>query len=298
LSQVTQVQAEMSRDWADKISQHLLNRGLMQAGICLILGGVDTGKTTLTAALAKHMAQSQHVGIVDADIGQSHIGPPTTVGWALLDNPQVDFSKLTTSGISFVGDVTPERHLLQLAAGIVQCVQQVSKITKSIIIDTPGFIRGPAAAALWWTVQRILRPDLVLAVQRYDELGDILAGWASGQWQIEHIKAPEIPTKSWETRQRYRQRQFAKYFRNSSPYKIDLTDIAVQTSSKLNADRLVGRLVGLRNEKGIDSAIGIIDDWQDDKGVAVVRAPQLGPPGAAQVRCLVIGDASVEIGDL
>ena len=284
----------MSYDWADKIARQLVSESLMQAGICLILGGVDTGKTTLAAALAKRLAPSQPVGIIDADIGQSHLGPPTTVGWAVLDSSQVDFSKLTASGISFVGDVTPERHLLQLAAAMVQGVRQISKVSRLIVVDTPGFIRGPAAAALWWTVQRILRPDLVLAVQRYDELGDILTGWASAHRQLEHVKAPEIPAKSWETRRRYRQRQFAKYFRNSSLYNIGLKDVAVQTSGRPSADRLIGRLVGLRDEKGIDGAIGIIEDWQDYKGTVVVRAPQLD---AQQVRCLVIGDATVDIGE-
>ena len=285
----------MSYDWPDNIAEQLLSQGLVQAGICLILGGVDTGKTTLTAALATQLAARQPVGIVDADIGQSHIGPPTTVGWAVLDKPQVDFSKLTAKGISFVGDVTPERHLLQLMAAIMQGAQQISKLAECVLIDTPGFIRGPAAAALWWTVQRILRPDLVLAVQRYNELGDILAGWASAHRRLEHVKAPEIPAKSWETRRRYRQEQFAKYFRNSSLYNIDLGDVAVQISQRLCADKLVGRLVGLRDEKGIDGAIGIIEDWRDDKGTAVVRAPQID---AQQVRCLVIGDATVDIGDI
>jgi polynucleotide 5'-hydroxyl-kinase GRC3/NOL9 len=287
------VQAKMSHDWADKIAHQLVSQGSMQEGICLILGGVDTGKTTLAAALARRMAQSRPVGIVDADIGQSHIGPPTTVGWAVLDDPQVDFSQLTAKGISFVGDVTPERHLLQLTAGIVQGVQQVSKVAKSVLIDTPGFIRGPAAAALWWTVQRILRPELIVVVQQYDELGDILLGWASREYPLEHVKAPEIPTKSWETRRRYRQEEFDRYFRNSQRYDINLADVAIQTSGRLSGDRLIGRLAGLRDAKGIDAAIGIIDDWQDDKGIAVVRAPQID---IQQVRCLVIGDATVDIG--
>lgn len=284
----------MSYDWADRIAQRLLGQGSMQAGSCLILGGTDTGKTTLAAALANDMAHSQAVGIVDADTGQSHVGPPTTVGWALLDGPEADFSKLDASGISFVGDVTPERHLLQLTAAIVQCVQQVSKVSKSIIIDTPGFIRGPAAAALWWTVRRVLRPDLVLAVQRYDELSDILAGWTSAHQQLEHVKAPEIPAKSWETRRRYRQKQFAEYFRDSILYNVGLKDMAVQTSSRLSADRLVGRLAGLRDENDVDGAIGVIEDWQNDKDIAVIRAPQLDP---RQIRCLSIGDATMDIGE-
>ena len=186
----------MSQDWADKIAQQLLSRGLIQTGICLILGAADTGKTTLTEALAKRLTKNRPIGLIDADIGQSHIGPPTTVGWAFVDNHQFDFSQLTSGGISFVGDVTPTGHLLQLTSAIVQCARQLSEAAKLTIIDTPGFIWGPAASALWWTVQRILQPKLILVVQRNDELSDILAGLRSLDSQLELIEsAPQIPSQ-------------------------------------------------------------------------------------------------------
>ena len=282
----------MSPDWADKIAQQLLSRGSVKTGICLILGAADTGKTTLAAALAKYAVSSWSVGIVDADIGQSHIGPPTTVGWALADS-QTDFSQLTTGGISFVGDVTPVGHLLQLTAAIAQCVEQVSKAAELTIIDTPGFIHGSAAAALWWTVQRILKPESILAVQRNDELSDILTGLQSFETQLERIRSPsEIPLKSPQDRRRYRQSQFAKYFRDSCLYNISLTKVAVQSGRNLSREDLVRRLLALRDGKGTDVAIGVMTDWQQSDNVVVVRAPQLD---IQQIRCLVIGDVSIEI---
>ena len=283
----------MSQNWANKIAQQLLSRGLIQTGTCLILGAADTGKTTLAATLTKHAASSRPVGIIDADIGQSHIGPPTTVGWAVVDNPQIDFSQLAAGGISFVGDVTPVGHLLQLTAAITQCVQQASKVAELIIVDTPGFIRGPAASALWWTVQRILKLKLILAVQRSDELSDILAGLRSAELQLELVKSPsQIPTKSPQDRQSYRQSQFNKYFRDSCLYNISLRDVAIQPGRNLSRESLVHRLVALRDGKGRDTAIGLITDWQDDRGIVVVRAPQLD---IQQIRCLVIGDIAIDI---
>ena len=305
----------MSKDWAEEITERILKRGLLesplevhdngssdrrgdllltgQAGICLILGAADTGKTTLAAALTGRLARSRAVGIIDADIGQSHIGPPTTVGWVVVDEPKVDFSQVTPGGISFVGDVTPVGHLLQLTAAITQCVQQVSKVTDLIIIDTPGFINGPAASALWWTVQRILRPELVLAVQRDNELSGILAGLQNLGPQIELIKAsPEIPTKSPQARRSYRQSQFQKYFRDSQLYNISLSNMAIQAGWNLKGESLIGRLVALRDEKGIDVAIGIIDDRRDDNDMVVIKAPQLD---ISRIRCLVIGDVSIDI---
>ena len=49
----------------------------------LVLGASDTGKTTLVETLAGKLAEAGPVAVVDADIGQSHIGPPATVGWAM-----------------------------------------------------------------------------------------------------------------------------------------------------------------------------------------------------------------------
>ena len=296
----------MSPDWADDIAQQLLSKDLIQKGICLILGAADTGKTTLAAALARHATSSRPVGIIDADIGQSHIGPPTTVGWAIVNDPRVDFSQLTIGGISFVGDITPVGHLLQLTAAIAQCVQQVSKSAKLIIIDTPGFIRGPAASALWWTVQRLLKPDLILAVQRDDELSDILAGLKSFQMHLELIcSPPQIPLKSPQNRQSYRRNQFSKYFQNSSFYNINLDDVAVQRGWNLSCDSLINLVVGLRDAKGVDVAIGLITDWRgdpnikrlgsrNDKGIVVVRAPQLD---IQKIFCIVIGDVTIDISE-
>lgn len=285
----------MSQDWADKIAQQILSRGLIQTGICLVLGAADTGKTTLAAALAKHTASSQPVGIIDADIGQSHIGPPATVGWALVKNPKIDFSQLTARGISFVGDVTPVGHLLQLTAAITQCVQQVCKVAELIIIDTPGFVCGPAATALWWTVQRMLQPKLILAVQRKDELSDILAGLQSLEIQLELIKSPpQIPVKSPQGRRSYRQRRFTNYFRNSYLYNISLSNVAVQSSRNLGGQGLVNRLVALRDEKGVDIVIGLITDWQHHRDIVVVRAPEVD---IQKIRCLVIGNVSIDIAD-
>lgn len=290
----------MSHDWADKIARQLLGQGIMQTGVCLILGASDTGKTTLAAALGKQLAQSRPVGIVDADIGQSHIGPPTTVGWAIVDERQADFSELAADGISFVGDITPVGHLLQLTAAITQCVEQVSKVTELIIVDTPGFIRGSAASALWWTVQRMLRPKLILAVQQNDELSDILAGLQHPGCGLELIKSPpQIPVKSPQNRRSYRQSQFAKYFRDWRLYNVSLSDVAVQRGRNLSRENLIGRLVALRDEKGVDVAIGVINNWQDDKDITVIRAPQLDILQTClttvKIRCLVIGDATVDM---
>ena len=51
------------------------------AKLMLIIGASDTGKTTLAEAIVRRLCAQRPVGIVDLDIGQSHIGPPTTIAW-------------------------------------------------------------------------------------------------------------------------------------------------------------------------------------------------------------------------
>src|SRR2546422_11318686 len=52
-----------------------------EARVTLILGTSDTGKTSLAARLAGALAaRGDRVAVVDADVGQSGIGPPTTHG--------------------------------------------------------------------------------------------------------------------------------------------------------------------------------------------------------------------------
>ena len=285
----------MSEDWADKTAERLLRRGVLRKGACLILGGVDTGKTTLAAALTQRLAQSRLVGVIDADIGQSHVGPPATVGWAIVDEPKVDFSQLAPSGISFVGDVTPVGHLLQLTAALTRCVQEVSDIAEHIIIDTSGFVSGPAANALWWTVQRIVQPGWILAVQRENELSDLLRGLRHLGSPLERLKSPpQIPTKSAQARCSYRQRQFHDYFQGSRLYNISLSTISVQMGRHPAGENLVSRLIALRDENGADLAIGLVCDWRGDRDTVVVRAPSLD---ISKARCLVVGDVTIDIAD-
>jgi polynucleotide 5'-hydroxyl-kinase GRC3/NOL9 len=276
----------MSPDWTQKTVEKIFGGEFIQSGIYLFLGAADTGKTTLIKAMAERLVGNQSVGIIDADIGQSHIGPPTTVGWAVAEKSGFDFSKLGVQGISFVGDVTPSGHLLQLTAGIVRCVERALKISKLVLIDTPGFVKGPAACALWWTVQRILQPHVIVAAQRNNELRDILAGLNSLDFQLELIEVPQdIPLKSMQERRDYRPEKFREYFHDAETFNIDLSKTAVQMSGYGD---IVGRLVSLRDSGGNDLAVGVVTEWKEN--IAAIKAP---PIDIDQVRCVVVGDVTI-----
>lgn len=281
----------MSDNWADAIADRIVGTSPLATGKVMLLGAADTGKTTLLLALANRLARSRPVALVDTDIGQSHIGPPTTVGWTVIDSQTTAYPEDQAGGIAFVGDITPVGHLLQLTAALALCVEQAAQAADIVLIDTPGLVTGGAACTLWWTVQQLLRPERILAVQRENELGEVLRGLNASVSAIELIQAPpQLQRKSPEARQEHRRRLFADYFRHAAVHTLDLGVMAVRTTHGMTPDNAIGRLVGLSDITGQDVAIGVIQQWRQEKAKGTIRAPQLD---MQRVRCLTIGDARI-----
>ncbi len=85
-------------------------RLLSNPGIVFLLGGIDTGKTTFGVELAaRATAAGIPSAIVDADIGQSTVGPPTTVGLKLCRGMSAvtPDTVRAADALSFVGSITP-----------------------------------------------------------------------------------------------------------------------------------------------------------------------------------------------
>lgn len=279
----------MSKTWVQRAVEETAQSGPEPGGTILFLGGTDTGKSTLLTALGRDLAKGLRVAVVDADIGQSHIGPPTTVGWALMEQSTAKLVDLPAKGIAFVGDITPLGHLLQLTAGIVTCVRSAVAVADVVLIDTPGLVHGPTASVLWWTVQTVLRPQRIVAIQRDNELRDLLAGLQTGLSRVEQVtSAPQIPSKSPEQRRNHRNQVFMRYFRNARVYNVALDGVAVRTSRTPTRENVLGRIVGLSDAHGADLAIGVIEHWQPAGKAVAVRAPELDP---GQIRCVTVGDA-------
>jgi len=284
----------MSGDF-HKVLEYLSGWSRRRKICCLVLGGTDTGKTTLVTGLARRLADMTPTAVIDADIGQSHIGPPTTVGWALARKSPADLSEWPVAGMHFVGDIAPTRHLLQLTVALERSYRQAVKQARIVIIDTGGFIAGGAAQVLWWQVHRLLDPQVVVAVQRQEEMEPILAGLEKTTRAVWRLDCSEqVKTKSAEQRRNFRCERWAKYFHNHQSYEFSRNELSLQGAvhpAQIKAGELEGRVAALRDGAGCDKALGIIKEWSHQKGL--VRL--IGPPITGEkIRCLVIGDCKIE----
>ena len=244
----------------------------------LFIGQCDSGKTTLIAQAARHNLSRSSVSIVDADVGQSHIGPPTTIGWARVTEGFTSLSDLKGESMYFVGSTSPQYHLLPTALGILKMTARAACAADKVLIDTPGFVRGEAARRLFWHVIDSLQPEIVVAVQQFDELDHIISAYTGSSWPqvIRVAPSPRCVQKTRQQRAEHREALFRKYFAGSRDITLCWDEIPVRARAIIDentAPAIVDRLISLRDSIGEDVALGIISRVDPEKHEFAVRAP-------------------------
>ncbi len=182
-----------------------------EPGVGVLLGASDTGKTTLVRHLAADCTRRGFsVGLVDADIGQSWLGPPTTVG---LGFPFA--TRLVPADLRFVGATSPSGSFLPLVRGTQALARRaVAQGAAIVLVDTTGMVAGPIGVALKSRKLQALEPRHVLALQRTDELEPILHRLeGSGSARVHRLPvSSRVEKRSAAARRAYREARFADYF--------------------------------------------------------------------------------------
>src|SRR5438093_7460441 len=113
-----------------------------EARVTLILGTSDTGKTSLAARLAGALAaRGDRVAVVDADVGQSEIGPPTTVGLGRVTGALARLADAEVLALEFVGDTSPVRYIRETEEATGRLVRRaMSDCFERDLVYTGGMV--------------------------------------------------------------------------------------------------------------------------------------------------------------
>ncbi len=255
-------------------------------GLVFLLGGPDVGKTTLFKQVAQEfLSAGLRVGLIDSDVGQSTIGPPTTIGMVIAEEKLPDFSH--PQAIYFVGNNNPVGHLLEVMVGSRRLVGKAVKAGVDVIVfDSSGLVQPPYGLALKYNKLELLRPQRIIAVEKKDELGPILSWLSCWDTEILHMRPSEkARARSASERTKYRQEKYRQYFEGAFLKTLDLNELCLYPPNFLS-DRVdpIELLVGLQDDKWDTVAIGIIESLTDD--TISIYAPY--PPGV-NIRGLVGG---------
>ena len=152
-------------------------RNLPDGSAALLLGSTDRGKTTFAARAARILAgEMERVAVIDADVGQSEIGPPGTVGWGWAHSEIASLHDIKPAGLFFTGAFAPNLAALEHVAAVSRSVQAArQKNAARILVDTTGFVFGPAARRLKVAKAQMISPHLIIAFALGEEIADLCA---------------------------------------------------------------------------------------------------------------------------
>ena len=184
----------------------------------LVLGDVDCGKNTFCIFLANQMvAYGLKPAIMDADIGQSEICPPTTIGLTSITEPTIDLFSLNTEKTFFVGLTSPNRAIERIISGLTYLKRGFfGTLEHILIVNTDGWIREEAARKYKLKMIKALNPEAIVALQNTDELEPLLEA-TSKTSKVLRVKCPAIiKTRGKEIRKELREQSYKKFLDNAT----------------------------------------------------------------------------------
>lgn len=140
----------------------------------MMIGAMDTGKTTVGMRIAAAaLEQGRSVAYVDADVGNSSIGPPSCAALAVFHHPD-DLANPSAARLHFVGAITPDKLVLQQVIATVALANEGARSADMVVVDTTAAVSGVTGETLKYHKTELIRPDLVIALQRGGELEPII----------------------------------------------------------------------------------------------------------------------------
>ena len=294
------IDAELWRDFSEW--DETLDQIATTGGASVILGGVDVGKTTFCRLLVNRLVEKgKNAAIIDADVGQSEIGPPTCIGRAFVEKRIATLSELQVQALAFVGSVNPSNFLPEHIAGVMKLASQVDD--KTLVVDTSGYIQGFNAHRLANLELDLLAPRHIIALQRKEELRPILQTVRYRRDCVAHT--PPIPSiigkKTAVFRANRREMRFASYFQTSTEYEFSFEEVALSGTwlgggeplaahlekfisevfgarNRVFYAELAGRRLGLMLAKPVASQspdLGVVMEHFKTREISVTVAPNL-----------------------
>jgi polynucleotide 5'-kinase involved in rRNA processing len=239
----------------------------MRKGSVIVLGPTDVGKSTLCVYLLNRLRSAgQDARIIDADIGQADIGPPTSIALSSPNRPITSLTELTPESMIFIGHTTPSYVEAKLIRGIGRlAVRAAPPIT---IINTDGWIAEREAISYKINLITQIQPQLVLGLGRSSELQPILEGVRS---HILHVHAAEnVLARSRADRKKLRAWRYRRFLEGGGITRTPFSNVRLSAPKNLpvvspaNSSALRNLMVGILDTSGFLTQIGILTDVESD----------------------------------
>lgn len=193
----------------------------------MVVGAVDTGKSTLLSALARAArVAGARPGVIEADVGQSEHGPAGMMD-LLEPGTEPGGKPWRTLGQWYVGSTTPYTAVAQCVAGVRRLADRAASLgLNPVLVDTTGFVANITGLAYKTAKHDALRPGLVLAIQAGGELERWLRGLGTPVLRVP--VADGVRDKPEGLRLARRAQRLAVYFREAPSHRVSLLELPLR----------------------------------------------------------------------
>jgi polynucleotide 5'-kinase involved in rRNA processing len=287
-------------------------------GTIMVVAPPDRGKSTLIRLLSSFFARKgKKVGWVDSDLGQSNVGPPSTVGMIMISKKTLPSlqERLFTPYFRFVGDITPEKRIEATALYTAELAKIAHSKSQITLIDTCGLLFSLSGLRLKMLKMKLIKPELVLGIGKDKEFEVLKKFYGEQFWIIP--PSSQVSKKDYEKRKNHRERLFSLYFSPGKDWEGGLESLRfflpyhpyfflqeyhlregiatfefprnfslILSSSPENKDSrsrvinpssLSSSICGLYSERGEELGLGIIQDVNEEKKTIIIKGTQLNP---------------------
>lgn len=263
----------------------------------VLFGGLDTGKSTLSRGLLEAaIAAGRPSAFVDADVGQKTVGPPATVTLKMIRRADdlEPAAMAQEDAMWFVGSTSPEGHLLQVVTGVASLFREAKEAGADfVVVDSSGLVSGVQGQILKYHKVEMLRPDLVVGLQRGEELLPLL-GVIQRFFATEVVPLgvhPWVEPTTVEQRAENRERAMAAYFSGAlHRFRVKPTVFMPALPPLFDLAQLDHLLVGLSDGAGGYLGLGYLEHVPEEGVLRLISPVAAGP------KALRLGSVRLEEG--
>ncbi|MEM2117944.1 MAG: Clp1/GlmU family protein [Candidatus Bathyarchaeia archaeon] len=212
----------------------------LQAKPCtvVVLGAVDSGKSSFCTYLINRLLQEKRKCVIlDGDLGQSDIGPPCTLAYAVVTKPITDLFSLEVKNAFFVGVTSPSKALNKVIEGLSLLQAEVlNENPDFILVNTDGWVEGEDAVNYKMQLVSKLNPDLIFCIQQKDETNQLLNAFEKFRKMV--VDSPTaIKQRDREKRKNLRELGYIKYLKNMKMQSLPLNWLKIEGNELFNLDK-------------------------------------------------------------
>jgi polynucleotide 5'-hydroxyl-kinase GRC3/NOL9 len=140
----------------------------------MLVGDTDTGKSTLSVYLANMTIRNGLIpSIIDGDIGQGDLAPPTSIGAAVLSKQLLDLRDANAYNFEFIGGISPIGFEDLIAKKLRYMLDRIRTDSNAnlCIINTDGYVRDSGLQYKTMIAEE-LQPDAIIWLGEKVELFD------------------------------------------------------------------------------------------------------------------------------